>query len=205
MNKYRGMEIEVAKMGQSAQGLLSGRGNFLGGIVLNLSPQDIQLSQSPDSDAVFVEQGGIRPDYDVDILGTAAATRILALGQHKYVISGSSTFERVFRIMRQTDTFFLLESWSGTAWTTEFDSVFLVLLDVLLSWVSLYDTLFVADGNNVLQWVQTVSLVNQVDDFPAANSLTAVDDSEDATIVPAASNDQLYTVILWFDACFSCW
>jgi hypothetical protein len=193
MNKYRGMEVEVGQMGQAAQKLLTERGNFLGGIVLNLSSLDLQLNQSPNSDAVFVEQGGLRADYGVDILGSSAATKVLALGQHKYVISGNETFERVFRIMRQVNTFILLESWSGTAWTAEYNSTFLALLDVPLSWVTLFDTLFIADGNNVLQWFQSTTIVAQSDVFAAGN-ITAVAGTKAATISPAIAYDQNYTI-----------
>ena len=195
MNKYRGMNIETALPAPLEVEKLEGKLDR--GIVLFRPPQDIELSMSPDSDCVRVVEGGLRQDFDLTELSSATALAILSLGEHRYVVTGSETFEATFRFLEKASSLIKIESWNGLTWGTEIDTDDWTVESVLLSYRSYLATAFFADGKRVLKWIQTTSFVAQSDEFEAAganNPLTAVDDTVDAAIVPAASVDDEYNV-----------
>ena len=198
MNKYRGMNPQAAlPVAQEVQDPEIIRGKLDRGIVLFRPPQDIELSMSPDSDCVRVMEGGLRQDYDLTELNSATALAILALGEHRYVVTGSETFEATFRFLEKASSLIKIESWNGLTWDTEISTDDWVVESVLLSYRSYLATAFFADGKRVLKWIQTTSFASQSDEFEAAganNPLTAVDDTVDAAIVPAASVDDEYSV-----------
>lgn len=185
MNKYRGIQLEqalpVPLKPKPTKGLLDK------GIVLFRSPQDIDLDQSPDLGCVRVFEAGLRQDFELTELSTSTPLRILSLGEHKFVISGTELFERIFRVYRKANTFIRIESWNLTTWDTEFDADDWIVEDVLLSFRSYFATAFFADGERVLEWIQTASLNAQSDEFTSGNSLTAVDDTVDAVLNPAVA------------------
>ncbi len=195
MNKYRNINPQAAL--PVPQEPTKVRGLLDRGIVLFRSAQDIDLSESPDLDCVRVVEKGLRQDLGLTVLSTAAAFGIISLGEHKYVVSGSETFQRTFRLFQKASSLVRIESWNGLTWDTEVDTDDWTVEDVLLSYRTYFATAFWADGKRVLKWIQTTSFVSQSDDFEADNGnnpLTAVNDTVDAAVVPAASVDDEYDV-----------
>ena len=164
------------------------------GIVLFRDAQDIELDQSPDLNCVRVLESRLRQDYELVELGAAAPLAILALGEHKFVISGSSLFERTFRLYRKANTFIRIESWDDVTWSTEFDGLNWVIDAILLSWKTYFAEAFFADGSRVIRWSQVASIVAQSDEFASSNSLTVVGNTVDATITPAAAYLEKYAI-----------
>ena len=205
-NKFDGLEmIEIAAMPPSPDGVLnkflrlppipgSGpqayrvvQGTLDMGIVLSVSPQDLELNQSPDLDCVRVEQGGLRQEHDLTELGSAAALSILSLGQHSFVLTGNEIFDRFFRVFRQVNRFIRIESWDDLTWGIEFDADDTVVDSVLLSFKSFFGSAYFADGSRVIEWKQSTSLVPREDDFPTSSNLTAEGNTVSAVIIPAAA------------------
>jgi hypothetical protein len=184
MNKFTNL---VAIPGSGPQAYRVVQGTLDMGIVLSVSPQDLELNQSPDLDCVRVEQGGLRQEHDLTELGTAAALSILALGQHRYVLADNTIFDRFFRTFRQVNTFIRIESWDNITWGIEFDAEDTIVDGVLLSFKSFFGSAYFADGTRVIEWKQSTSLLGKDDEFPTGSDLTSVDDMVDAAIIPAAS------------------
>ncbi|KKL86423.1 hypothetical protein LCGC14_1944900, partial [marine sediment metagenome] len=192
MNKYRGMNPQLAL--PSPQAPIPVRGRLDRGIVLFRPPQDIELSMSPELDCVRVIEGGLRQDFALTELSTATALAILALGEHRFVVTGSEMFESTFRFLEKASSLIKIESWNGLTWDTEIDTDDWIVEAVLLSYKSYFSTAFFADGKRVLKWIQTTSFVAQSDEFTSGNALVAVDDTVNAAIVPAASINGEYDV-----------
>lgn len=190
MNKYR--KVNPEPFARAAVPLEEPAGSFIGGIVLDKSPQVIELDKSPNLDGVRGFEGGLRQDFGVEDLGSAAPSRILALGEHRFVISGDETFALIFRIYRQVDTYIMIESWDGSSWTTEIDSGSLAIEEVLADYVSYFDAVFIADGVRVYKWDQSNTLNDQDDDFTSSNSMVDEGDYTQATIVPGGAYLQKY-------------
>lgn len=193
MNKYTNLPL-LEGTGIVASSYKKVEGRLDKGIVLSLSPQDLELDQSPDLDCVRVEQGGLRQEHNLTVLGTAAALSILSLGQHRYVLTDNSIFDRFFRAFRQVNTFIRIESWDDITWGIEFDAEDTIVDAVLLSFKSFFGSAYFADGSRIIEWKQSTSLVVQSDEFTAANALIAIGNTVNAVIIPAAAYLSKYDV-----------
>jgi len=191
MNKYRIVDLEgFAQVVRAPEKL---NGSMTGGIVLSKSPQEIDNTQSPDSDRIRVNKGGAHQDYGVEVMGSSPSLKIQALGEHRFVLSSGDVFSKIFRAYRQADTYIMIESWENDAWTTEHDSTSLVLEDVRVDVASYFAKCFFADGERVIVWDQTNSLNAQADNFNTGNTLDAPGETANATISPGDAYENKYT------------
>lgn len=192
MNKYRGKSFDPLFPPSRDPEIVEG--TFDGGISLERSAQDIALNLSPAHDRVRVERGALRQDYGQFELGEPAPSRILALGEHRFVRVGFVLFEKTFRLYRDGNGFPVIESWNGTAWVFEVTTAEFTIANVLLSWKSYFNAVYFADGEKVFKWDNSNSLELLGNDFPAQNVLDSVGDVVEATVVEAGAFQDKFTV-----------
>lgn len=162
-----------------------------GGIDLDKSTQDLQLFQSPDQDKVRIRKGALRQDYGLTQLASAPGNKIIAVGEHRFVLSASTLNSKVFRVYRDGSNHAQLDTLTGTTWASEATGSF-TIQEVLLGWESYFDAVFFADGAKVFKWDRSPAIVAQKDDFGAANALTSEGATTIATIAPGAAWDDKY-------------
>lgn len=198
MNKFRSISPSlIASAAQSAKEPRPLEGLLSGGMTFLRSPQDMELSQSRDLDQVRVENGALCQDFGVAVMGDDAGSRILALGEHRYIDDNGIEIAKTFRLFAAVDGKVEIEVWNGSAWVeaiTGGGTDELTVEDVLLSAKSYFDNMFFADGTSVFRWGVTSQLDDQADDFTAMNALTAEDDEVSAAVVPAAAFQSVYEV-----------
>jgi hypothetical protein len=166
--------------------------NLTAGFHAELSPREMPLNASPDLANVRFEETGIRKDFGYRPLGSAAASRVLGLVEHKF-IEDDQQFQRLVRLTRSGTGKLFLEVWDGAAWlavdTSEED-----VDSVYLSTLSIQGVLAIADGKTIWKWVEEPAVVEGGNNFPAGNLLDAPDETTVAVIDPAEGIDNSYTI-----------
>jgi hypothetical protein len=208
-NKYRIVKPQPPAV-EMSEDLDIIEGTFSGGIVLNESAQDIPLETSPDHDKVRLEKGALRLDYGKINVGAVATSRILGLGEHRFVDPYGTMFEKTFRLTREA-TFAKIQSLVAGVWTDEVTGDF-IIADLLQDWRSYFDKLFFADGTQVYVWDQSALEEDEGNDFPAGNEHVILRDPTDTdwmlegrpqdgiqgtlevVVTPAGGEADLYTV-----------
>lgn len=195
-NKYRSFDpSRLQAAGRTDKDPEVVEGLFDGGIVLDRSPQHLQVNQSPDLDKVRVHRGGLRADFGLITTTPAASSRVLALGEHRFINTALTLTEKIFRLLRDGSNFPVIESLntSTLAWANELTGDF-VVADILHSWRSYFAAVFFADGDQVYKWDQSTLVDDAGNDFPSGNEVTDSLDSVDVTVTPAGGQSDVYTV-----------
>lgn len=166
-------------------------GRFDGGLNISVPADAIAPNQSPDLDFVRLLQGTLRQDFIFNTVGSAAASQIIALGEHRFITSGVDIFELIFRAYKAGDGDLDIQVLSG-GWTTAADgSTFsppVPVENVLLSWKSFFDSVFFADGPSLIRWDrESDPTSDEGADFPAGDILTDISDP-DSEITMALSD-----------------
>ncbi|KKN23261.1 hypothetical protein LCGC14_0906750 [marine sediment metagenome] len=193
-NKYR--NLEPLRSGEdSARFVQMGMdGGFRG----DVSPRQLAPDETSVLDDIRFERSAIRKDFGWQAIGTAAATRVLGLIEHKF-IDGQLQFHRIVRLTRDGSNFCALEVWDGANWILTDTSV-VIINDVYLSVVSAQGNLFIAEGSQILRWGEELAKIDQENDFPASNVLDFIQASTVATVTPGAAGildyDINYDVII---------
>lgn len=191
MNRYKGIDPSTAFQG-SPRDPIPIEGLFDGGIVLDRSPQDLELDQSPALDRIRFSRGGIRAGLNAVSIGEAPTSPILALGEHRFVVLGDEVFGVFFRAFRNAGGHLRIEGRSGDGWVVSIDSE-IPINQVPLSWRSFFDSLYLADGDRVLRWDRSMALNSFQNDFPA-ETLTEAEQTSLVTVTPALAYDRRYEV-----------
>ncbi len=177
-NKYRNLE-PLAPGEDSARFVQMGMdGGFRG----DVSPRQLAPDETPVLDDIRFERSAIRKDFGWQAIGTAAATPVLGLIEHKF-IDGQLQFHRIVRLIRNVGNFCVLEVWDGANWVLTDTSVD-TINDVYLSVVSAQGNLFIAEGSQILRWGEELAKIDQENDFPASNVLDFVEAVTVATVSP---------------------
>ncbi len=162
------------------------------GFIGSASPREIPLGATQSLDHIRFEEGAIRKDFGVVPLGAVAASRVLGLVDH-LMYQDDTLVQRLVRIIRHTDGKARIEIFDGDDWVLGIDSS-VTIEDVFLSVLSIQGDLLVADGTQILRWNESIPIVEHEDDFPSANSLTAVGDTTQIVVDPGGSVSGLYTI-----------
>ena len=153
-----------------------------GGFRGDVSPRQIQAGETPVLDDIRFERTAIRKDFGWQVIGAAAASRVLGIVEHKF-IDGQLTFHRLVRFTRDGSDFAALEVWDGVNWVLV-DTSTVTIKDTYLSLVSAQGALYVADGSQILCWGEELEDLEQENDFPLSNALTERDQFTEAIITP---------------------
>ncbi len=177
---YKAQEVPVAEQVGVSRGFRA-----------DVSPLEIPLDGASDLESIRFEQNGIRRDFGLTTIGTAAVGRILGLVEYKFVRDGLE-FTRLVRLYRNGTGNAVLQAWGGSSWVTLNTSV-PTINDVYLSSLAIQDRLLVADGSNLLAWYEGYSILPTVDTFPSG-TISTVGSSK---VVPlsAVANDGTYTIL----------
>lgn len=181
MNKYRSINPIQAAAPETTQPLERIHLKLNGGIALHEDAQNIELNQSPELNAVRIEKGGIRADFDRENKGDPEAVapptkNITALGEHRFVQDDSTTiFSKLFRLYpNAADDLAKIDSyddgtdtWTAEATATDID----VDEDVLLSWRSRFNKVFFAPDTlgRVFKWDNSRLEHDEGNNFPSEN------------------------------------
>lgn len=142
------------------------------GIVLDVSNRDAPLESASDAKAVRFETGGVRKDFGRSLLGAAATSKILAIGEHRY-FTGTNIHSRLVRMIREADGSLKVEKWDGAAWTLV--GTYPEIADVYLSVVSIQNIFAMADGERILSWEEIPVTSPEHEEFTADEFLSGFD------------------------------
>jgi hypothetical protein len=185
MNGYkRTSPLQPAQDDPSRSKLSALSGGYRGDLAPHLIPPD----SSPNLEGIRFEQGAIRKDFGARRLGSAASSRVIGIGEHKF-ITDQKTFERLVRLTRTGTSNLQLEVLTAGEWQV-IDTSVEEVNDVYLSLASIQGILMIADGDRLFRWSESIETEIREDDFPAGNSIGAMDDTVLATVggVPANGN-----------------
>lgn len=165
------------------------------GVMRDRSPRTIPPGASPEMGNVKFEGGALRKDFGSTAIGTAAATKILAIGEHKFIDAGL-TYHRLIRLRDAGGLSagkLAIDIWDGTSWVQE--AISSEPLNVgYLSVASTQGRFLAADGNQILTWYELPVVEARSDEFTAGNSLTKVGQTVDAVIDPAGAEENKYDI-----------
>lgn len=160
-------------------------GGYRGDVPPHMMPSDA----SPSMNHVRFEQSAIRKDFGARRLGSAAISKILGLGEHKFITEGKA-FERLIRLIRSGTNKMQLEVLTLGEWQI-IDTSAEDINDVYLSTVSIQGVFLIADGLHLFMWSESIETNIREDDFPAGNSITDVGQAVTATIGAQPVDDSL--------------
>ncbi len=186
-NKYR--VLEPIEPGESPE--KNPQMGMDGGYRGDVSPRQVPLNSTPELSDIRFERTAIRKDFGWTAIGTAAASRVLALIEHKY-IDDNLTFHRIVRITRAVGLA-VLEAWDGVNWVLVDTSVE-TIVDQYVSAVSAQGALYIAEGSQILCWTEELLKTPEDDDFPLNNKMTIVGQTISATIDPGDPSSLEYTI-----------
>ena len=141
------------------------------GLVRDVESRSAPPESASDIDGVRFEGAAVRKDFGYRELGDPAATRILAIGEHRY-FANNSIRNRVMRARRVGGELHL-ERWSGSEWTLV--GTYPEIADVYLSVVSTQNTFVIADGQRILKWQEVPVLQDQNQEFASGEYLRGFD------------------------------
>lgn len=163
-----------------------------GGFRGDVSPRQLKPNETSVITDVRFERTAIRKDFGWQSIGAAAATPVRSLIEHKF-IDGQLLFHRLVRVAKNAGNFAVLEVWDGVNWIVT-DTSLVTINDVYISGVSAQGALYFAEGSQILCWLEELAKIDQGDDFPISNSLTAVGATAIATIVPGSATALDYDI-----------
>lgn len=187
MNRYRRVNLNLEAM--QGRSPLPVDGLFSGGIVLDRSSQDLEPQQSPDLNAVRLVKNALQQASGFSDLGSVATSRILALGEHRFVTHENEIAYAIFRLILGAGDRVRFEVWDTFSedWILGAEDEDITFLSVLASWESFFESVYFADGEKVIRWIQAPILEDVSNDFPSNSILREEDDEVSAIISPAGA------------------
>lgn len=186
-NKFRGIEPLQPGEDSTRPVQMGMDGGYRG----DVSPRSVPPNSTPEISEIRFERTAIRRDFGWVAIGTAAASRILGLIEHKY-IDDNLTFHRIVRVIRAA-TLAQLEVWDGANWILTDTSVE-TIVDEYLSMVSAQGCLYMAEGSQILEWCEVLLQIPQEDDFPNGNLLTEAGAATTAIVIPGDAGPLDYVI-----------
>lgn len=166
--------------------------NIRDGVRLDAPAVQIPLSAATELLDCRFEAQGIRRDFGYTQVGGPAQTRILGLGEHKF-IDNDEEFHRLVRVRRNSDDNAVLEAWDGDSWI-EVDTTSETIEERMLSMVSTQNLLVMTEGTVILKWGEVPQTDEIENDFPAGTTLTDIGDKASVEIPSADAFDGDYIV-----------
>lgn len=160
----------------------------------DVSPREMPLEATPDSSDVAYERGAIRKDFGWVSIGTAAASKVLALGEYKFIF-GPNLTQRTIRIWRNAaDGKAVAEIWDGALWTELIRSS-TPIEPVYLAMAAIQNILALADGKRVLRLSEVDEPSPLQFDFPTGEEIQVVGELTQLTVTGITGQvDQTGTV-----------
>ena len=160
------------------------------GLIRHIHPALIDLGATAKMRNLRFERNGIRKDFGDRGLGGVADNFVLCIVEHKFIDASGDKYQRLIRLLRNTDGRAKTEIWNSTtdAWEDDGLTVTQTIEDRFVRAISVRGVLlFACKGSGILERTESIVYSNEFDDFPAANSLTTTGDQTALTITPSGT------------------